>query len=127
MKASNSKLQIPGKLQTSMAKERKVPRFAFWNLTIEISLELGHWGLEPCRRRVPGKAVPCGRGSKKNLLSRRQRLSFAPYAEANCSQQNAQISSKTLQDHRKRQSAKSAFFAWAFAFLEERKTQTPAK
>jgi len=109
-----------------MAKERKVPRFSFWNLTIGISLELGHWGLEPCRRRVPGKAV-CRRGSKKNLLSRRQRLSFAPYAEANCSQQNTQISSKTLQDHRKRQSAKSAFFASAFAFLEKRKTQTPAK
>jgi hypothetical protein len=110
-----------------MAKERKVARFSFWNLTIGISLELGHWGLEACRRRVPGKAVPCRRGSKKNLLLRRQRLSFAAYAEANCSQQNAQISSKTLQDHRTRQSVKSALFASAFAFGEKRKTQTPAK
>jgi hypothetical protein len=64
---------------------------------------------------------------RKDLLLRPCHISFAPYAEANCSQQNAQISSKTLQDHRTRQSAKSAFFASAFAFLEERKTQTPVK
>jgi hypothetical protein len=64
---------------------------------------------------------------RKDLLLRPCHISFAPYAEANCSQQNAQISSETLQDHRTRQSAKSAFFASAFAIFQERKTQTPAK
>jgi hypothetical protein len=56
MKAPNSKFQTPGKLQTSMSKERKVAHFSFWNLRIEISLELGPWDLELCCRR----AAYCG-------------------------------------------------------------------
>ena len=61
MKAPNSKFQIPGKLQSSMSKERKVARFSFSNLRIEISLELGRWGLELCRRRLAGKRTLTGK------------------------------------------------------------------
>src|SRR6266487_5659160 len=42
MKAPNSKLQIPGKLQTSKSKERLLS--LFWNLRSGISLELGSLG-----------------------------------------------------------------------------------
>ena len=79
-----------------MSKERKVARFSFSNLRIEISLELGPWGLELCHRRLAWKAHPNGRESKKNLLSPRRQLSSAPYAEAYRSQQNSKISRETI-------------------------------
>jgi hypothetical protein len=54
-------------------------------------------------------------------------LSFAPYAEISCSQQNTQSSGKTFQDHGARQSIKGAIVAPAFAFVQERETQAPAR
>ena len=65
------------------------------------------------------------RTDKNNLSMLHSRLSFAPYAEIDCSQQNTQISGKTFQDHRARQSAKGAIVAPAFAFGQECETETP--
>jgi hypothetical protein len=42
---------------------------------------------------------------------RLRELTFSPYAEAYCTQQNAQISGETLQDHRPWQSLEDAFVA----------------
>jgi hypothetical protein len=52
-------------------------------------------------------------------------LSFAPYAKASCSQQNPEISSKTLQDHGAWESPASAFFSAALAVCKKRKAQAP--
>src|SRR5438034_780258 len=51
-------------------------------------------------------------------------LCFAPYAEISCSQQNAQIGSKALQDNGARQDIKGAILTPAFAFVQECETQT---
>src|SRR5437870_3763373 len=44
IKAPNSKPQIPGKLQTSISKEKSATRFFFWNLGFSWNLVLGIWG-----------------------------------------------------------------------------------
>src|SRR6266699_1626221 len=61
------------------------------------------------------------------LSAGQPRLSFAPYAEISCSQQNTQSSGKTFQDHGARQSTKGAIVAPAFAFVQECETQAPAR
>jgi hypothetical protein len=53
-------------------------------------------------------------------------LTFLPYAEAHCTQQNAQISGETLQNHRGRQGFEGAFFATPPVIREEREAQTQA-
>ena len=53
-------------------------------------------------------------------------LSFALYAEAHCTQQNAQISGETLQDYRPWQSLEVAFLATPSVVDEKREAQTPA-
>jgi hypothetical protein len=53
-------------------------------------------------------------------------LSFALYAEAHCTQQNAQISGETLQDYRPWQSLEVAFLAPPSLVDEKREAQTPA-
>ena len=53
-------------------------------------------------------------------------LSFALYAEAHCTQQNAQISGETLQDYRPRKGLEVAFVATPSIVVEKRKAQTPA-
>jgi hypothetical protein len=60
------------------------------------------------------------------LSLRLPELTFLPYAEAHCTQQNAQISGETLQDHRPWQSLEDAFLATPSVVDEKRKTQTPA-
>jgi hypothetical protein len=51
---------------------------------------------------------------------------FLPYAEAHCTQQDAQIGGETFQDHRPWQGFEVAFFATPSVVHEERETQTPA-
>jgi hypothetical protein len=51
-------------------------------------------------------------------------LPFPPYAEANRTQQNAQISRKTLQDHCPRKGLEVAFLATPFIVSEKREAQT---
>jgi hypothetical protein len=53
-------------------------------------------------------------------------LTFSPYAEAHCTQQNAQISCKTLQDHCTRQGFAGAFRATPSVIDEKREAQTAA-
>ena len=65
------------------------------------------------------------RESRNNLLSPRRRLSFPSYAQAHCTQQNAQISGETLQDHCPRQGLEIAFLATPFAVDQKRETETP--
>jgi hypothetical protein len=61
-------------------------------------------------------------------LSLRQReLTSPPYAEAHCTQQNAQISGETLQDHRRRQGLEGAFVATPSDVDEKREAQTPTR
>jgi len=60
------------------------------------------------------------------LSLRLRDLTSSPYAEAHCTQQNAQISGQTLQNHRTWEGFESAFFAAPFAVRKERKTQAPA-
>ena len=62
----------------------------------------------------------------KRLSLRLPELAFPPYAEAHCTQQNAQISGETLQDHRRWQSLEDAFLATPSVVDQKRKTQTPA-
>jgi hypothetical protein len=61
-----------------------------------------------------------------NLSPRLRELTFSPYAEAHCTQQNAQISGETLQDHCPRESLEGAFFATPSVVYEKRKAQTEA-
>src|SRR5215475_4765586 len=61
-----------------------------------------------------------------NLSPRLRELTFSPYAEAHCTQQNAQISGETLQDHRPRQSLEGAFLATPSVVDEKREAQTAA-
>jgi hypothetical protein len=53
-------------------------------------------------------------------------LTFSPYAEAHCTQQNAQSGGEAFQDHRTWQGFEIAFFATAFVVDQKRKAQTPA-
>ena len=53
-------------------------------------------------------------------------LSFGLYAEAHCTQQNAQISGETLQDYRPWQSLEVAFLATPSVVHEKREAQTSA-
>jgi hypothetical protein len=53
-------------------------------------------------------------------------LSSALYAEAHRTQQNAQISGETLQDHRPWQSLEVAFLATPSVIDEKREAQTSA-
>jgi hypothetical protein len=53
-------------------------------------------------------------------------LSFALYAEAHCTQQNAQISGETFQDYRSWQSLEVPFLATPSLVHEKREAQTPA-
>jgi hypothetical protein len=53
-------------------------------------------------------------------------LTFPPYAEADCTQQNAQISGETLQDHCPWKGLEVAFLATPSIVDEKRKAQTPA-
>jgi len=63
-----------------------------------------------------------------NRLSLRlPELTFPPYAEAHCTQQNAQISGETLQDYRSWEGLEIAFLATPFVVDEKRKAQTPAR
>jgi hypothetical protein len=52
-------------------------------------------------------------------------LTFPPYAEAHCTQQNAQSSGETLQDHCPWKGLEVAFLATPSVVDEKRKTQTP--
>jgi hypothetical protein len=52
-------------------------------------------------------------------------LAFPPYAEADCTQQNAQISGETLQDHCRWKGLEVAFVATPSIVDEKRKAQTP--
>jgi len=52
-------------------------------------------------------------------------LTFPPYAEVHCTQQNAQISGQTLQDYRPWKGLEVAFLATPSIVDEKRKTQTP--
>jgi hypothetical protein len=62
----------------------------------------------------------------KRLLLRLSELTFPPYAEAHCTQQNAQISGETLQDHCPWKGLEVAFLATPSVVDEKRKAQTPA-
>jgi hypothetical protein len=53
---------------------------------------------------------------------RLRELTFPPYAEAHCTQQNAQISGETLQDHRPWQSLEGVFLATPSAVDKKRET-----
>src|SRR6516164_4243716 len=53
------------------------------------------------------------------------RITFPPYAEAHCTQQNAQISGETLQDHRPWQGLEGASVATPPVVDEKREAQTP--
>jgi hypothetical protein len=61
----------------------------------------------------------------KQFVTAPARITFA-YAEAHCTQQNAQISGEALQDHRTWQGFEVAFFATPSVVDEKRKAQTPA-
>lgn len=54
------------------------------------------------------------------------RTNFPPYAEVDCTQQNAQSSGETLQDYCPRKSLEVAFLATPSVVDEKRKAQTPA-
>src|SRR5438045_210491 len=56
----------------------------------------------------------------------RAELTFTPYAEAYCTQQNAQSSGETVQGHCERQGVSVAFLATSSVVDEKRKAQTPA-
>jgi hypothetical protein len=104
--------------------QRKKSRLFFLsNLRIEISLKLGPWDLELCRRRVAWKTSVTWRGSKKNLLSPRRQLSSAPYAEAYRSQQNSEISRETIQNNGAWQSFACAIGPSPPALVEKCKTK----
>ena len=62
----------------------------------------------------------------KSLSLRLPELTFTPYAEAHCTQQNAQISRETLQDYRPWKGLEVAFLATPSIVVEKRKAQTPA-
>jgi hypothetical protein len=62
----------------------------------------------------------------KRLSLRLPELSFPPYAEAHCTQQNPQSSGETLQDHCPWKGLEVAFLATPSVVDEERKAQTPA-
>jgi len=52
-------------------------------------------------------------------------LTFTPYAEAYCTQQNTQSSGETLQGHCHWQGLKGAFLATPSVVDKKRKAQTP--
>jgi len=62
-------------------------------------------------RQRRGSGVWHRKRTTKRLSLRLRELTFSPYAEAYCTQQNAQISGETLQDHRPWQSLEDAFVA----------------
>jgi len=62
----------------------------------------------------------------KRLSLRLPELTFTPYAEAHCTQQNAQISGETLQDYCPWKGLEEAFLATPSIVDEKRKAQTPA-
>src|SRR2546428_13484293 len=63
----------------------------------------------------------------KRLSLTETALSCAPYAQAHCAQQDPKIGRETFQDHRDWKSFALAVVAPAFAFLEERETETPVR
>jgi hypothetical protein len=60
------------------------------------------------------------------LSFRLPELTFLPYAEVHCTQQNAQSSGETLQDYCPWKSLEVAFLATPSIVVEKRKAQTPA-
>src|SRR4029453_15433070 len=62
----------------------------------------------------------------KRLSLRLPELTFLPYAEAHCTQQNAQIGGETLQDYCPWKGLEVAFLATPSIVDEKRKAQTPA-
>jgi hypothetical protein len=56
---------------------------------------------------------------------RPRQLTFSPYAEAHCTQQNAQISGETLQGHGPWKGLEGAFLATPSVVDEKRQAQTP--
>jgi len=62
----------------------------------------------------------------KRLSLRLPELTFPPYAEAHRTQQNAQSSGETLQDHCPWKSLEVAFLATPSIVVEKRKAQTTA-
>jgi hypothetical protein len=60
------------------------------------------------------------------LLLRLPELTFLPYAEAHCTQQNAQISGETLQDYCPWQGLENAFLATPSDVDEKREAQASA-
>jgi len=62
---------------------------------------------------------------QKRLSRALAALSSAPYAKADCAQQNPESRLEAVQDHRDRKSEASTCLAAAPAVLEERQAQTP--
>ena len=62
----------------------------------------------------------------KRLSLRLPELTFPPYAETHCTQQNAQSSGETLQDYCPWKSLEIAFFTTPSIVDEKRKAQAPA-
>ena len=62
----------------------------------------------------------------KRLSLRLPELTCPPYAEVRCTQQNAQSSGETLQDHCPWKGLEDAFLATPSIVDEKRKAQTPA-
>jgi hypothetical protein len=60
------------------------------------------------------------------LSLRLPELTFLPYAEVHCTQQNAQSSGETLQDYCPWKGLEVAFLATPSIVVEKRKAQTPA-
>ena len=80
------------------------------------------------------RVFPCGRLIRgwhrrtiiKRLSLRLPELTFPPYAKEHCTQQNAQISGETLQDHRPWKGLAGAFLATPSLVDEKCQAQTPA-
>jgi hypothetical protein len=63
---------------------------------------------------------------QQNRLSRAlAALSSAPYAKADCAQQNPEVCLEAIQDYRDRESDATTRLPASFAFIEERQAQTP--
>src|SRR2546423_10885359 len=67
------------------------------------------------------------RPSRKRLSKQRPRLSVAPHAEVNFSQQDTKSGREAVQDYRPRQSFARAIVPASFALGQERQAQTPSR
>jgi hypothetical protein len=68
--------------------------------------------------------VPSCANCRKNLLITAGPISFAPYAETHCPQQNAEISRKTIQNHCARQDFAGAIVPSPSHVGKKRKAKT---